>query len=748
MTSQPPFESGPAGLDSLTSFLECAPDPAVVADEQDRIVVVNHSAETLFGYRRFDLVGRPLRELVPAITHGDVESPSLDRSTVVAKHADGHSMRLSVAFRAVPHEHQHLTAAYFQPAGSAGSPDLAAATLDRVPVPIARFDREQRLIYGNLALVAALGVRGAELLGKRPELWTEADATGHWCAAIGRCLSTGATQHADLVLGAARRSYSATIMAERDRAGAVASALVTLADTSERRQATQLLETIESRFRLVTEGSQDLISQHSADGTFRYASAAARTILERSPEELIGRQLLDSVHPDDRDNVRRSLADSSVREAGHLTSFRLVRPSGATVWCEMAAHWSVTLPDGSPTITCIIRDVTERVRGEEILRGASRMEATATLAAGVAHDFNNLMTAILGNAELLLADPTFPDAPSRLTQVAEAARRGGALAQQLLAYARGGKYQAQTVSVNDLVREVFEFQKRTIPPRVQLEANLDPGNPCIEADPVQISQVLTNLCINGAEAIPGSGRISIRTRAVMLGPDDVARMPGLPAGPTVSIEVADTGKGIEAAALPRIFEPFFSTKFQGRGLGLAAAYGIVKNHRGFIGVDSTMGRGTTFRIYLPAVTAEPRPPAPVREPFPTGQETLLLVDDDEAVLEVTKSILERLRYNVLVARHGVEAVEVARRHEGPIDLALLDMGMPLAGGAEAFPFLKAARPEMRILIASGYELNDVIQGLLASGADAFLQKPYRLSALARGIRQVLDRRVTSSRLED
>ena len=376
------------------------------------------------------------------------------------------------------------------------------------------------------------------------------------------------------------------------------------------------------------------------------------------------------------------------------------------------------------------------------------MEATATLAAGVAHDFNNLMTSILGNAELLLTDPDFPDAPSRLNQIADSAKRGGALAQQLLAYARGGKYQSQSVSVNEVVRQALNLQKHAMPPRIQLEADLDSNDPTVAADPVQIGQVVTNLCINATEAIPGVGRLTVRTRQLTLTAADVANKPGLAAGPSVLIQVSDSGTGIDPAVLPRVFEPFFSTKFQGRGLGLAAAYGIVKNHRGYIGVESAMGRGTSFSIFFPAISATPQRPVPTADPFPTGDETLLLVDDDEAVIEVTKAILERLHYQVLVARHGIEAVEIARTHPGAIDLVILDLGMPLAGGAESFPFLRAARPNMRVMNSSGYEMNDVVQGLLSAGADAFLQKPYRISSLARGIRQVLERKVTGARLAD
>jgi PAS domain S-box-containing protein len=618
--------SGP-GLESFVSFLDYTPDPAIVSDAQDRIVVVNHSAESLFGYRQPELVGRSIRELVPALTVRRTDrTPQNELTTVLGRHRDGRTLSLAVSFRAVPLAHQELTASYFRQSGPRAAVPLEAA----------------------------------------------------------------------------------------------------------------------NRFRHLTEGSQDLISEHDQAGTFLYASKAAVQLLGRSPESLIDRQLAEFVHDDDQPRVAEALAGASNGESGRLTTFRLVQPDGEHRWGEMTAQ----AEPSTGTIVCTTRDITERMRSEEILRTASRMEATATLAAGVAHDFNNLMTAILGNAELLLTDPSFPDSPSRLNQIAESAKRGGALAQQLLAYARGGKYQAQAVDLNEIVRQTLHLQRHAMPPRIQLEQDLTSESVSIEADPVQVGQVLTNLCINATEAIPGVGRVTIRTRALILSEEHVRGKPGLSPGRAVLLEVSDSGTGIEPAALPKIFEPFFSTKFQGRGLGLAAAYGIIKNHRGYIGVESAIGQGTTFCMYLPATSRTPTAPKQPIESFPTGDETILLVDDDEAVVDVTKSILERLNYRVLVAGHGIEAVEIARTYRGEIHLALLDMGMPLAGGAEAFPFLRAARPDMRILISSGYEMNEVVQGLLAAGASAFLQKPYRVSALARGIRRVLDRQVTASRLED
>ncbi|MBM4186915.1 MAG: PAS domain S-box protein [Gemmatimonadetes bacterium] len=736
------------GFDSLASFLEATEDPAIVAGPDDRIVVANRPAASLFGYSGLELVGRPLDDLVMPGT-GPLSGEQLgERTTVVARHRDGHTMRLSVAFRSVPIDRSELRAAYFRPDPAADDP---RAIVDRLPVPVSRFDRTGRLVYANLATLTTLGAKAAELHGRLPtDFGLAIEAGQSWLDSVIQAAEGGMGRRFELALPRPEpaRWYAGTATPERDSSGQVASVVVTLQNVTDRQRLTQLAEAVELQFRRVTEGSQDLISQHDANGVFLYASPAALTILDRHPASLVGKALVEFVHEGDRQALHHAFREAAVRDVGRLTTFRLLRPDGSPVWCEMTAHWSVSLPATAATVTCIIRDITERIRGEEILRGASRMEATATLAAGVAHDFNNLMTAILGNAELLLSDPAFPDAPSRIGQIAEAAKRGGALAQQLLAYARGGKYQAQVVSLNDIVTQSMALQKHALPPRIQLEAILEPRDPHIEGDPVQIGQVLTNLLINAGEAIPGSGRIMVRTEAVTLAPAAVTDKPGLAPGPITILEVADTGKGIDPAALPRIFEPFFSTKFQGRGLGLAAAYGIVKNHRGYIAVNSCLGKGTTIRIYLPAIPAAPRDPSPPEEPYPTGTETLLLVDDDEAVIDVTKSILERLHYTVLVARHGIEAVEIAGNHPGPIDLALLDMGMPLAGGAEAFPFLKASRPEMKVLISSGYEMNEVVQGLLAAGADAFLQKPYRVTTLARGLRRVLDRRVAGLRLDD
>ena len=601
-------------LESLVTLLEHVPDPAIVADGERRIVGMNQLAEHLFGYPRAELMGRPLAELVPALK-GDGESsgrPALVKATtVVARHRDGHPLRLVVSFRGVPLDPERLTAAYFR-SHDDPSPPEPKGMLDRLPVALLRFDQERRVIFANAPASTVAGRPRSALIGRRPEEFgLPAQAARTLSAVVDEVLRTGEPQRFEIRTGAPGREwwFDATVVPERGGDGG-RTALLAALDTTRHHQAAQALEASELRFRRLAEGSQDLIAQLAPDGRIMYASPAALTLLGVPPRSLVGRRLQELVHADDQGPVSHALERAGATEPIRLMTFRLVRSDGATVSCEMTAHAADAGTDGLTTLICIIRDITERVRGEEILRAASRMEATATLAAGVAHDFNNLMTSILGNAELLLTDPGFPDAPSRLGQVAEAAKRGGALAQQLLAYARGGKYQTTAVSLNEVVHQALHLQRHALPPRIQLEEDLDPDLPAIEADPVQVGQVVTNLCINAGEAVKGMGRVTVRTRRVELDADAIVNRPGLRPGWHVLLEVEDTGGGIAPAALPRIFEPFFSTKFQGRGLGLAAAYGIVKNHHGYIGVESEVDRGTRFSIWLPAVAAPARPARP------------------------------------------------------------------------------------------------------------------------------------------
>jgi PAS domain S-box-containing protein len=449
------------------------------------------------------------------------------------------------------------------------------------------------------------------------------------------------------------------------------------------------------------------------------------------------------IHPADRAHVvayvknRRSLSPGQADgETSGVIEYRAKHKSGEYRW---VAQSSTTIwGRGQRPIAEIgtVRDITEGKQAEEAVRAASRMEATATLAGGIAHDFNNLMVGVLGNAELLQMHVAHDaDAMRMLSTIAKSAQQAGELAHQMLAFARGGKYEPQLMDLNEVIRNTLRLEEHCFPPRIRIERHMDPRLRSIKADPVQIGQVVMNLSINAVEAIPETGRISITTRNVAVG-EAASAHPGMIPGPYVCLAVEDTGHGMGPETVAHVFEPFFTTKFQGRGLGLAAAYGIVKNHGGHILVHSEQGHGARFEVFLPAVEDKPIPGAKTAAPTPAA-ETILVIDDEPIVLNVTREILERLGYHVLCAHDGQEAVGMARTYEGEIHLAVLDMGMPILGGAQAFPLLKAARPMMRVIISSGYELDPAAQTLLDAGASAFIHKPFRSQVLASKIRMAL-----------
>ena len=384
-------------------------------------------------------------------------------------------------------------------------------------------------------------------------------------------------------------------------------------------------------------------------------------------------------------------------------------------------------------------DVTERKRAEESLLQRSRLDATATLAGGVAHDVNNLMVGVLGNADLLrrlLAGNS--DAVAKLDRIVDAGQQAGRLAQQLLSFARPTQPKTEVVDLAATIEETLRIQQGAVPPRITLERVCKPGLCKIHADPSQMVQVLMNLCLNAAEAIEGNGTIQITARNISLPHEDPRHQPALEPGRYVVLSVSDDGPGVDSSARDHIFEPFFSTKQQGRGLGLAAVHGIVKSHGGDICVNAQPGGGTVFDVYLPATAAiemadDDEQSAPV-----AGSETILVIDDDASVLTITSSILESLGYTVLTAGSGSAAIRLAQQHEGEIHLAILDLGMPVMGGKETFGPLREARPTMKIIICSGYDQPGDAAALLAAGVDAFVTKPFLVEDLMRPIRAALD----------
>jgi CheY-like chemotaxis protein len=366
------------------------------------------------------------------------------------------------------------------------------------------------------------------------------------------------------------------------------------------------------------------------------------------------------------------------------------------------------------------------------------MEAIGTLAGGIAHDFNNLLMVIQGNASLMLLtiDPLHAH-HEMLSSIVKQVQSGSKLTNQLLGYARKGRYEVKPIQLNELVKETsntFERTRKEIRIQRELANNLFP----IEGDSGQIEQVLMNLFVNAADAMPQGGDIFLKTTNISHR-DIRDKLYDPKPGNYILLAITDTGIGMDSKTLERIFEPFFTTKelSRGTGLGLASVYGIIKGHGGYIDVDSEKGRGTTFKIYLPATDEEVQKTIEAPHDIVKGTGTILLVDDEEMVLEVGERFLKVMGYHVLTAREGKEAIEVYKKHRETIDLVLLDIIMPNMKGGEVFDRLKKINPNIKVLLSSGYSIDGEASQILERGCSGFIQKPFDMNQLSKSIGALL-----------
>jgi PAS domain S-box-containing protein len=430
----------------------------------------------------------------------------------------------------------------------------------------------------------------------------------------------------------------------------------------------------------------------------------------------------------------RRKADSRTFEGRHR------RKDGSTFPVEISLNF---IPLDREYLVAVVRDTTERKQLEDQFRQAQKMEAFGQLAGGVAHDFNNLLTIISGYGEMMLASLRADD-PNRwmIEAVLKAGDRAAQLTRQLLAFSRKQVVQPQILDLNAVVAGTDKMLARLIGEDVNLTTVLPPALAGVKADPGQVEQVIVNLVVNARDAMPRGGRITIETANVVLDTSYAQARDKVEPGRYVRLAVSDTGDGMTEEVKQHIFEPFFTTKEVGKGtgLGLATVFGIVKQSGGHVGVASEVGRGTTFEIYLPAVEDAPPPEKSMEGPTATltGTETVLLVEDESAVREMTRKALQVNGYTVLEAADGAEAIRLCDRHEGPIDLVVSDVVMPRMGGRELAERLTALRPETRVLFVSGHTDDAVVRQGILQAEVAFLQKPFSMDALRLKVRTVLD----------
>jgi PAS domain S-box-containing protein len=485
----------------------------------------------------------------------------------------------------------------------------------------------------------------------------------------------------------------------------------------------------------------DLLCVAGFDGYFKDLNPAWQTTLGWTIEELRSRPHQEFLHPDDREaSLAKAAALTSAKQAN--TSFEnRFRCKDGSYRC---LRWNAASVPSQGLIYAIARDITDQQLLEEQYRQSQKMEAVGRLAGGVAHDFNNLLTVILGYSEIAFGSLHAAD-PLRgmIEEIKKAAERAELLTRRLLAFSRKQILQPDVLDLNSLLADTRSMLGRLIGEDIEILLRPAPDLWRVKADRGQLEQVVMNLAINARDAMPTGGKLRIDTANVTLDARYVSLYPDAHAGDHVLLAVSDTGCGMDAATQARIFEPFFTTKGPdlGTGLGLATVYGIVKQSGGHIELHSKPDRGATFMIYLPrereAIRAEQAQSA--LDQAPSGSETVLLAEDEDAVRTLTRLALQREGYTVLEARNGEEALMIGQQHKGAIDLLLTDLVMPKLSGRQLAEYLLKIRPDVKVLYVSGYMDDAIIRHGLLTASTAFLQKPFSPDLLAQKVREVLDK---------
>jgi two-component system cell cycle sensor histidine kinase/response regulator CckA len=495
----------------------------------------------------------------------------------------------------------------------------------------------------------------------------------------------------------------------------------------------------EELFRLITENAADMIAVVDGSGNRLYNSPSYQKLLGYSPEELRQTKGIEQVHPDDRQKVVEAAIEAKRSGVGRSLEYRIRHKDGHWVHLESTASAVKSSSGGVEKLVIVNRDITERKDLEKKLLLSQKLEAIGRLSGGVAHDFNNLLGVILGYSEELQKRIP-PDDPYReaVDEIQNAGKRAASLTQQLLAFSRKQVFEPQILDLNTIVDEAARMLERLIGEDITLEVVPVQHIGAVKADRGQIERVILNLAVNARDAMPQGGKVTIETADVDLDETNQTLGRSIAPGPYVMLKVTDTGCGMDAELQSHIFEPFFTTKAQGTGLGLATVYGVIKQSGGDIAVESAPGEGSTFKIYLPRVSETPEK---IHVVEPSGKivlehRTVLLVEDERTLRKLTRKMLVEMGLTVLDAENGLQAIDIAKRTETPIDLLLTDIVMPGMSGWTLADTLSSLRPEMRVLYMSGYPDGVVARHGVSMAGINILHKPFTRDELTRRVEDV------------
>jgi two-component system, cell cycle sensor histidine kinase and response regulator CckA len=503
-------------------------------------------------------------------------------------------------------------------------------------------------------------------------------------------------------------------------------------DITEIQEMRETLRRSEERYRDLFENANDIVCTFDLDSQFTSANKKAEEMLGYSKEELLGRDIVSIASATNREDVLRALL--SARESVNaVREIELLTKTGEALPLEVSTR--VIFESGNPTgIQGIFRDIRERRKFEAQLQQASKMEALGRLAGGIAHDFNNLLTVITGYADLhLMALPRDSEMRKQVVPIITASYRAAELTRQLLAFSRQQIIRPRILDPGSIVKNLAIMMPRLIGETIELKVQINPNIGRIKGDPSQIEQVVMNLAVNARDAMPKGGRLTIEVaNATVTSMQDEKSFDAEP-GEYVMIAVSDNGTGMDEETRARIFEPFFSTKKpgEGTGLGLATVYGIVKQNRGFVWLQSERGRGTTFKIYLPRIFADASPDdRQTARPPRAGKETILVVEDEENVRTLIETALSGWGYHVLIAFNGDQALNICATHPGEIHLVISDLILPGISGREVISRISQSRKDTKFLVMSGYPGSSLAGQDELDPSMSFLQKPFAASQLS------------------
>jgi two-component system cell cycle sensor histidine kinase/response regulator CckA len=775
----------------FAGIVEISDDAIISLDRDQRITLFNRGAERIFGYRASEVLGRPLEMILPPRfaeihqTHvsdfehsPDALRPMAERSDIYGRRKDGSEfpaeasiskfeiageLVLSVRLRDVSERRRAREELNARARQQAVLADLGLQALRRMELP----ELMQRTCEAAAQTLDVEYAKVLELLPGGEKLLLAAGVGWHEGQVGTRLVSAGTGSHGGYTLASTEpviiqdlrteTRFSEPMLSEHGVVSGLAVIIyaqgrlfgVLGAHTTRKREFTEYdinflqvaanvlgaaieRQRAEETLRVINQTSPLAILATDLEGRVKFWNPAAERLFGWTEAEVLDRPL-PTVPPAGTGELENLLARTSKGE--RLAGFETRRRNKEGGLLDVGI-WSEPLRDPAGRITGILSilvDLTERNRMEEQYRQTQKLESIGVLAGGIAHDFNNLLTGIIGNISMAMEEVPERNGARRLLENSlRAGDRAAELIRQLLAYAGKGRFVLEPVDLSGTVRDLLTLIETSVLKDVRLELDLAPDLPLVDADPSQMQQLVMNLVINAAEAVSEkSGAVGIRTRAR----DISSGFGDLPAGRYVALEVRDNGSGMDEQVKSRIFEPFFTTKFTGRGLGLAAVSGIVRGHKGAIRVTSEPGSGSTFEVLLPA---SQRPREEKRSVEPAAAGAVLVVDDEEIVRQIATLALSNRGFSVLTAGNGFEALQVLREKGDRISVVLLDMSMPVMSGDRALREMRQIRPDLRVLVSTGYSESEATRRFAGLDVAGFVQKPYTASHLVDRVRSVLE----------